>query len=604
MASPAPAWKHYVLAAVALALTVAVRGVLELAFAEKTPTYLVFLAPVICVSLLAGAIPGLLVTVGGLFTLQLLFIDPTGSFASASDNWVIAGVFLVEGAVIALVGGRLRGTVADLVAREQELGASEARLIIAQQAARIATYEWDPTTGRSVWSENAEAVMARSPGTFDGTFEDSFRTVVPEDRPLLDAAAEQLLREGRNELEFRVTDLQGGLRWIRGTGTLTKPDSQGRVRVVGVMMDVTDRRRASEHSQFLSDVTADFASSLDYRTNVADVAKIAVRSFCDIAVVVLATDGVLPGVVVSRAHRNPLRLEYIEALEAALSASPGTPGFIAQSIQAGTPFFLPKIVNEQIEGVTISDSHRQALDALDLASAICIPLVARERTLGALIFAQESGRTFDQTDFEVAKELGRRAALAIENSLLLEQSFEREGEVSRANEALQMVADAGTALGSTLDLSQVLNGLTELVVPRFADVCSISLVEDGRLEPIALAAITDDVRTAIAAMPDGGVISPDLMESAVQVLRSDRPIFLREIPAELLRVLSAKPQNAELMKSVSPRSLILMPLSARGQTLGVMTFIRVAGSSLFDREDLSLAGQIARRTAVATDNSR
>lgn len=602
--SPIPVWRQYATAIVALAIAVGVRAAMGLAFPDRSPTYLIFLAPVIAVAFLAGTVPALFVTGVGLFLLEWLFTDPEASLEFDSNTWVIAAVFFIEGAAISLVGGRLRRTVAALVSREQALAASEARLLAAQHAARIATYEWDPVTGTAVWSENAEAVMARPPGSFLGTYEDSFRTVVPEDQPLLAEGAERLMRDGENEVEFRVLDEAGGIHWIRGTGTVTRSDAGEPGRVVGVIIDITERKRDSENNQFLADATADFARSLDYHANVADVARIAVQNFCDLAAVVLVNNGVFPGEVVAHAHRDPDRLELVADIEEALSQSPEAPGVLAQAIRSGQPLFLPSITASQLREAAVSERHLQALQAMEVSSLICIPLVARERTLGALIFGQESGRMFDQADFRIAVELGRRAALAIENSLLLEQSFEREGEVSRANEALQMVADAGVALGSTFDLSPSLNALAKLVVPRFADVCSISLQEEGRLRPVALAAANEELKQSLEAFSAGNRPSSQLVKSAAEVIQSDRPIFLREIPPDLLAQLSSNSENLELAKRVEPRSLILMPLSARGQTLGVMTFMRVGTSATFERDDLSLAGQIARRTAIATDNAR
>ena len=599
---PVHAWVPYAAAVVALATAAGVRALLDVLFAEQTPTYLIFLAPVIFSALLGGALPGLFATLLGWVTLELFFVDPNGRVNPTSDGWVISGVFLVEGGAIALAGGLLRSAVGELLAREQQLAASETRLLLAQQTARIATYDWDPATGKAVWSDFAEEVMGMAPGSFRGTYEDSLRTVIPEDRPLLDAASEELMRTGHNELEYRVQDSEGRIRWIRATGTVARSE-RGR-HVVGVMMDITARKRDSANKQFLDDATADFASSLDYRNNVADVAEIAVRGFCDMAGVVLMNEGVLPGEIVSRAHRDSSRLPLVQNFEQRIIEEVDEPGILGNAIRSGTPLFLPQLSPDLLSEVSLSQLRKDAIAALNLSAVICIPLVARDRTLGALIFAQEVGRKFDDADFQIAIELGRRAALAIENSLLLEQSFEREGEVVRANEALQLVADAGVALGSTLDLTGALGSLASLVVPRFADVCSISVVENDKLEFAAMAAANETVKAAVEAFSARTSAPADLLETAAQVLRSDHPIFLREVPPELLERLLGPNSGPLAMEAVQPRSVILMPLSARGQTLGVMTFMRVDGSALFDRDDLSLAGQIARRTAVATDNAR
>ena len=181
--------------------------------------------------------------------------------------------------------------------------------------------------------------------------------------------------------------------------------------------------------------------------------------------------------------------------------------------------------------------------------------------------------------------------------------LEREKQLARANEALQMVADAGVELTSTLELNPALRALTELVVPRFADVCAVTLVDGSKLERVALTASHARLGEAIGALPTE-IGDSEVLQTAAMVLRSDRPVFVREFSEEFLRSISPAGAEFARLETAGLRSLIMMPLTARGQTLGVMAFMRGPGSPLFDRSDLSLAGQIARRTAVATDNAR
>ena len=597
-------WRGYRNAVVAVALTVVVRILLEVLFAERAPTYLVFLAPVFLAALSGGVVPGLVATLLGWAIAHFFFVDPAYSFKTSSQDWVIAGVFITEGTAISLIGGRLRETVTRALEREQKLAASEARLLMAQRAARIATYEWNPATKRMTWSDNAEEIMGIAPGTFAGTFEDSMSIVLPEDRPLVEASAEQLMRNGSNEAEYRVLGSDGQTRWMHATGTVIRAESGAIDRVVGVMMDVSERRRASAHSEFLADATAQLARSFDYRTNVAGLAAAAVPRFADMAAVVLVDRGEFPGEVVALQHRDPASIGLLKELQTILAGMPEQAGLLAQAIRSGTPLYMSSISEEQLARMALSEAHHRALSSLRLSSAICIPLTARGSTFGGLIFGQESGRTFDSEDFALATELGRRAAIAVENALLLEQSFEREGEASRANEALQLIADAGVELNASLELSETLESLARLVVPRFADACSIAIDQGGKLERAALAAINSELYDVLDSLPSGPGPDPEGFEQVAQVLRSNRPVFLPELPPDALDRLARDRRHGLALRSLAPRSLIFMPLTARAQTLGVMTFLRVGESPRFDRDDLSLAGQIARRTAISADNAR
>jgi signal transduction histidine kinase len=291
-------------------------------------------------------------------------------------------------------------------------------------------------------------------------------------------------------------------------------------------------------------------------------------------------------------------------VQEALEAAPEHLGLVSRAIRDGKPLYLPSVPMPQLEQAAVSTEHLEALRTLELSSVICIPLRARGLTLGGLVFAHERARSFSTADYEVATELGRRSSVAIENGMLLEQSFEREAEVSRKNEALQLIADAGVALSSTLEMSESLTALGKLVVPRFADVCSISLMQDSKLEPVARATSTEALDEAMAALSKAGQPDEELFHTASQVLRSNRPIYFPTIPPELYERLAPSEAAEEALAGVSLRSMIIMPLSAREQTLGVMTFLRTAKRPPFDRQDLSLAGQIARRTAVSADNGR
>ena len=121
------------------------------------------------------------------------------------------------------------------------------RLSLAVEAARLGTWQWDIKTNRVLWSMELERIHGLPPGTFDGTFEAYLSDVHPEDREQVLRSIEETVRERKpHRLEYRIVLPDGSTRWLEARGrmffdALGEPD-----RLVGVCMDITDRKRSEE----------------------------------------------------------------------------------------------------------------------------------------------------------------------------------------------------------------------------------------------------------------------------------------------------------------------------------------------------------------------
>jgi PAS domain S-box-containing protein len=111
---------------------------------------------------------------------------------------------------------------------------------------------------------------------------------------------------------------------------------------------------------------------------------------------------------------------------------------------------MSEIPEELIEQAARDERHRQILRELGLSSYMVVPLVVRGRTLGVIIFAMaESRRRYEQTDLEVAEDLARRAAVAIDNARLYEEA-QKVSEV-RARLAAIVESSDDAIISKTLD---------------------------------------------------------------------------------------------------------------------------------------------------------
>src|SRR5439155_12988878 len=169
---------------------------------------------------------------------------------------------------------------------------------------------------------------------------------------------------------------------------------------------------------------------------------------------------------------------------------------------------------------------------------------------------------------------------------------------------LSLLAEVGRALTDTLDYRTSFRTLARLLVPTLSEIAIIDLLEEDGSSQRAAVAHTDETREAqlFELHQDYAQLRP--AHPLAQVLRSGQPIFYPEIPPALVEEVAHDVKQRELLASFDVRSLIVVPLIARGRTLGAITLARVKDSVPFDARDLKLAEQLGRRAGVALDNLR
>jgi PAS domain S-box-containing protein len=143
------------------------------------------------------------------------------------------------------------GTSTDITERvlaEAALLARQEMLDLAQKAARAVAFEWrfGASSGERRRLPDLDALYGLAPGTYDGTFETWKQLVHPGDWPAVNDAIAHASESGEVAVEYRVLHADGAVRWLQAKGRMFS-DQQGRPeRVVGFMLDVTERRHAEE----------------------------------------------------------------------------------------------------------------------------------------------------------------------------------------------------------------------------------------------------------------------------------------------------------------------------------------------------------------------
>ena len=241
--------------------------------------------------------------------------------------------------------------------------------------------------------------------------------VDPEDLANAPLRREELQRTGKLVSERRLRRADGATVPVEVASVLL-----GDGRVECVVRDITERRRMEREKSLLAAAGEVFASSMDHREMLRSTAGLVVPEHADWCVVdVLSEDGSpeILEVVTADARKG----EVLRSLLADYphGASPET-NPVGRVLHTGEALLLREILPRQLEGMAQDARHLALARELGPVSSMVVPLVARGRILGAMtLTSSESGRIFDERDLELATELARRAALAVEKARLHER---------------------------------------------------------------------------------------------------------------------------------------------------------------------------------------
>ncbi|MGA7615051.1 MAG: PAS domain S-box protein [Thermoanaerobaculia bacterium] len=266
------------------------------------------------------------------------------------------------------------------------------------------------------------------------------KIVHPEDRERAAAEAAAKFRSGRGGTsEFRWMTKDGRAIWVEAT-SVPIPDEKGNsIGLRGVTLDVTARKEAEQErlrllenerkareqaeverarSAFLAEVSTELAGSLDYRVTLGKTARLTVPRIADwCAIDVLDDDGLPQRLALE--HTDPDKLALVREIEQRYPPAPGAETGVPGVLRSGRSEVYPAIDDAMLKEAARDEKHLELLRALGFRSAMIVPLIARDRTLGAItLVTAESDRHYGRDDLSLAEEMARRAALAVDNARL------------------------------------------------------------------------------------------------------------------------------------------------------------------------------------------
>jgi PAS domain S-box-containing protein len=289
---------------------------------------------------------------------------------------------------------------------------------------------------------------------------------------------------------------------------------------VGTIIEVRDiteeRRAAAEREQlledssrfaseqaFLGNASAVLASSLDHDVTLTTLTRLAVQELADwCAVDELMPDGSIRRIAV--AHPDPDKVALAYALGEKYPPDPEASHGVSNVLRTGEAEMMEEIPEDLLRSAAQDEEHLRIIRELGLRSYIAVPLIARGQILGALsLVAAESGRTFGEREMKVARELARRAAVAIDNARLYRES--EEARIRLEEQAVELEAQAEEL---QLQAQQLEESQAELEAANEDLVAQIARAEAARKQAETATAVLD---AFFAAAPLGAAfLDPDL----------------------------------------------------------------------------------------------
>ncbi|WP_437978982.1 AAA family ATPase [Sorangium sp. So ce295] len=238
-------------------------------------------------------------------------------------------------------------------------------------------------------------------------------------------------------------------------------------------------------------------------------------------------------------------------------------------------------------------------------SLLCVP-VLRQAEVAVLLYLENNllAGAFTQERLTALSLLATQAAISLENARLLAKEQCARTAAEAAERRAAFLAEAGEIISASLDHGEVLSRLARLSVRSFCDWCVIDFAEGG------------DARRAFWAHSDPA--KEPLLEElrrrypadrhsphpSARAFRDGGPLLLPEISDEIIRRHAEDDGHARLIRELGTRSSVIVPLVARGQTIGMLTVVSSAPERRYGDADLALVQEVARRAAIAIDNAR
>jgi PAS domain S-box-containing protein len=178
-------------------------------------------------------------------------------------------------------------------------------------------------------------------------------------------------------------------------------------------------------------------------------------------------------------------------------------------------------------------------------------------------------------------------------------------ERKRQKERERFLVEASALLSASLDYETTLQSVARLSIPFLADWCIVYMVDDDRtIRPIGVMHEDAAQVELVWQLERRENQNPNAPTGVPKVIRTGQPELYEDIPAPADATTVDDAGRFRVARQLDLRSAMIVPLVARGRTLGAITFATSESGRRYNASDLALAEDLAQRAAFAVDNAR
>ncbi len=375
----------------------------------------------------------------------------------------------------------------DITARkraEERLRESEERYDLVARATSDVVWDWNIVTGVLTWNKAIQRTCRYQPEQVGTTMEWWYNHIHPADRERVVTSTHGVLN-GTAEFwadEYRFQRGDGSYATVLARGHVVRNEQSEALRMIGSMVDITERKIEEEAQRFIAQASALLDTSLDQEVILGSLARFAVPTLADYcAIDVLDQGGGIHRA--AHAHADPSKEVLLRVEEPAALRADQDHDLVRKVIRTRQPVLVRECSKVALKAVGLDTRQRELLHKLETRSFMIVPLITREQILGAITFGVgESGRSYDLMDLLTAEQLGQRAARTIDNSRLYDGA---QRAIRARDEVLAVVSHDLRNPLSTIGLSASLlldqPGERRAASVRFLEVIKRAVEQANRL---------------------------------------------------------------------------------------------------------------------------
>jgi PAS domain S-box-containing protein len=499
----------------------------------------------------------------------------------------------------------------ELSAAQSAVGTSLARLQVALEASSVGIWERDLRTGTVHWDERCAAIFGLDGAVELPAMDQLLVHVHPDDHAAVEEATRVALEQtGQYTVEARVLRVSGDVRWTVSRGRVVTDARGTAVRIIGTTVDVTDAREQAERR--LSAVQraaaiAEVAAELANATRMDQLAEVALRGCAS----VLGADSTALAVL-DPAGSLLLHMTrgLVDAVETGADvALPATGVELAMDDSLPTQYVVrhgePVFLADPEEAVARFPAMAEVAELVVVRALAALPLRVEGRVVGSFVVVWAHDRPFAADDLGLLEALAAQIALTVSR---LRADAERDAavaEMAAANARLRLLAETGRVLSGTLDITEQISQLTELVVPALGDWCWVLVSDEhgrmreiatGHSDPALVPELERYVRSMVSGMTDAA--------AARVVIRTGRPLVLTTLDEDVIARALPDPAARAALAALNPAAGLAVPLVARGRTLGVLGLYTGPERGPHTQVEIDTALEVGRRAGLALQQAR